>query len=76
MTLTDPGPSLQALQAELGKFEEVMGFKVNLSKSFILNLTIPEGEALQLWGQTSFQWAKHSLQNVGIQLTPEDRRSV
>lgn len=69
-TLTSPRNSLRALQGELQRFEAAAGFRVNLTKSTVLNLTVTEGERLLIQGESPFAWAKCKITYLGIQITP------
>lgn len=69
LSLTAPHQSLPELQKELSKFEEVGGFRVNMDKSYILNVTMSAAEAHSLKSHTTLRWAEHSLQYLGVFLT-------
>lgn len=70
LSLSEPATSLPALQFELERFERVAGFKINCSKSYILNLTLSPEETQRLRTSTPLAWADSSIQYLGVQLTP------
>ena len=68
-SLADPLSYLPALIEELFCFGAVSGFKLNLSKSIVLNLSVPPPEQIHLQRQFPIQWASQSIPYLGIQLT-------
>ncbi|KAJ1156353.1 hypothetical protein NDU88_009076 [Pleurodeles waltl] len=62
-----PRTSVVAVVDELRAFGEVAGFKTNLSKSSILNLTVPEMDADDLRPLMPFVWAQQEIQYLGLQ---------
>lgn len=70
LSLTNPQVTLPALMTELQVFGDTAGFKVNISKSLILNLSIPQAEAEELHQRFMFQWTKKDIPYLGIRLAP------
>lgn len=61
---------------ELSAFGNISGFKVNLGKSQILNLTIPQDEVQDLQQDFPFQWATADITYLGITLAPTIARTL
>ena len=70
LTVGSPVQSLQQICHLLTDYERASGFKINLAKSEILNLTFPPEEVQTLWDCLPFQWNTDSLQYLGVRLTP------
>lgn len=69
LMLTNPHSSLTAAQAFLNKYSKVSYYRVNASKSHILNLGIDSVTKNLLSLQFPFQWSETSLAYLGITLT-------
>lgn len=66
LSITQPRQSLHALLHELSEFGSVSGFKVNLAKSQILNLSIPPDEVADLAQDFAFTWTSTEMTYLGI----------
>lgn len=70
LPITNPLTTLPAIQTELSRYERASGFKINLTKSFLLNLNLPAG----VWDQgdttSPFSCVTREITFLGIQLTP------
>lgn len=70
LPITNPMTTLPAIQEELARFEKISGYKTNLSKSYLLNLTLPS----PLWNQiiisSPFSCVTKEIAYLGVQLTP------
>ena len=69
--LTDQERSLPACMKTLKTFEEIAGFKINPSKSMILNINLPPTMVERLKEKTPFHWAKKQITYLGVQITPK-----
>lgn len=62
--------SLPNLMSAFTEFGAISNFKINLSKSEILNISIPHMTALRLQPSFPFHWQPIALKYLGIYLTP------
>ena len=68
--IQQPRISLPNLMSEFSSFQTLSNFKINLSKSEILNITVPQPIADQLKPLFPFRWEPARMKYLGIYLTP------
>lgn len=61
---------------ELLAFGDAAGFEVNINKSLILNLSIPQATAEEFQQRFMFQWTKKDIPYLGIRLAPTLEQTV
>lgn len=76
--MTTPETSLSAALAELELFGEASGFKINVTKSTALNLSLPLERLVPLQERLPLRWSMDTVPYLGIQLAPTipDMRSA
>lgn len=68
--IQQPRISIPNLMSAFSTFQSISNFKINLSKSEILNINIPKAETLFLKPLFPFRWESNCLKYLGIYLTP------
>lgn len=68
--ITNPTTNLPDIQGELAQFERSSGFKINLTKSFLLNLTLPPETWCQITITSPFSCTTKEITYLGVKLTP------
>lgn len=69
--LTNPEISLPSIHEALQTFNKVSYYKVNKTKSYILNLGIPEKLSHDLAQKFPHIWKKEGIKYLSITLTPK-----
>lgn len=67
--IQQPLISLPSLMSEFSTFSDISNFKINMTKSEILNISIPAKVVLQLKRSFPFSWQEHKMKYLGIYLT-------
>lgn len=67
--ITNPAASLPAVQKTLAWFSNKSYYKVNKSKSYILNLGVVATTSMLLQQQFLYTWADKNITYLGVQLT-------
>ncbi|XP_030046348.1 zinc finger protein 721-like [Microcaecilia unicolor] len=67
--VTRPLTTFPGLLGEIEEFSTVSGFKVNMSKSEVLNVSLPEELVGTLRSTYAFRWADRSIRYLGVNLT-------
>uniref|UniRef100_A0A8C5N3B5 Reverse transcriptase domain-containing protein n=1 Tax=Leptobrachium leishanense TaxID=445787 RepID=A0A8C5N3B5_9ANUR len=72
--LTEARHSLPAVLSAFDTFGKLAGLKINMSKSEILNVSVPEDEAGRLQSSFPFHWCTSKMKYLGVWLssTPSD----
>lgn len=70
LTVANPEVSLASALAELDSFGGVSGFKINVSKSTALNLSLPVGKLTTIQEQFPIRWSTDAIPYLGIRLAP------
>uniref|UniRef100_A0A8C5QG33 Reverse transcriptase domain-containing protein n=1 Tax=Leptobrachium leishanense TaxID=445787 RepID=A0A8C5QG33_9ANUR len=68
--LTDAKRSLQAVAREFEVYGALAGLKINMSKSEILNVSVPVAEAAGIRDSFPFHWCDTKMRYLGVWLTP------
>uniref|UniRef100_A0A8C5Q087 Reverse transcriptase domain-containing protein n=1 Tax=Leptobrachium leishanense TaxID=445787 RepID=A0A8C5Q087_9ANUR len=68
--LTDVRQSLPAVLGTFESYGKLAGLKINMTKSEILNVSVPDGEAARLRDTFPFHWCDIQMRYLGIWLTP------
>lgn len=67
--LTNPHVTLPVLLEEFCHFNLISNLKINFSKSFALNISLPSSIVTQCTENFPFQWKEDTITYLGIQLT-------
>lgn len=67
--VTDPVLSLPEVQKTLAWFSDISYYKINKTKSYILNLDVNKSSSDRLKLQFPYTWGDNSITYLGIQLT-------
>uniref|UniRef100_A0A8C5MZK2 Reverse transcriptase domain-containing protein n=1 Tax=Leptobrachium leishanense TaxID=445787 RepID=A0A8C5MZK2_9ANUR len=68
--LTDAPNSLPAVVAAFKQYGRLAGMKINMTKSEILNISLPAGKAAGLAAAFPFHWCKTKMKYLGIWISP------
>lgn len=68
LSLTLPTVSLPALAREFHDFGGVAGFRINYSKSYILNLSVAPDTVVRLQQEFAFKWTTDDITYLGVRL--------
>uniref|UniRef100_A0A8C5PTB1 Reverse transcriptase domain-containing protein n=1 Tax=Leptobrachium leishanense TaxID=445787 RepID=A0A8C5PTB1_9ANUR len=64
--LSQPEQSLPAVVNELNQYGALAGLAINIEKSEILNISLPEGRARPLRHQFQFRWCANKIKYLGV----------
>uniref|UniRef100_A0A8C5LT99 Reverse transcriptase domain-containing protein n=1 Tax=Leptobrachium leishanense TaxID=445787 RepID=A0A8C5LT99_9ANUR len=68
--LTDARQSLAAVVGAFETYGKLAGLKINMSKSEILNVSVPDGEAVGIRDAFPFHWCDAKMKYLGTWLSP------
>lgn len=69
--IQQPQISFPNLMSAFSKFSVISNFKINMTKSEILNISVPRHIVAQLKQSFPFSWQKSKMKFLGIYLTPK-----
>lgn len=68
--ISNPRTTTLIILEKLSRYGKLTNFKINMSKSEILNITTPREEQQAIQPKIPFVWCKEELGYLGIKLTP------
>lgn len=76
LSLTQPWTTLRYLTKEITAFGNVAGFKVKVTNSQILNISLPEADVQNLQRDFPYKWAPADITYLGILLTSTNAKTI
>ncbi|KAM4705111.1 protein-glutamine gamma-glutamyltransferase 4 [Rhinophrynus dorsalis] len=73
LSLSNPDVSLPAALNLLSVYSSLSGSRINVSKSEILNVNLPETNCLSLKDRYDFRWAQHLITYLGVKFSPHTK---
>lgn len=69
--IQQPHTSLPSLMHEFRRFGELSNFKLNMSKTEALNISLPHTTLTRIQANSSFQWSSRSISYLGITISSD-----